>query len=170
MSYIHGSHNGMKTQMKKKTHSDTVQKKGYQMLATCPILDYSDSLEILQFAYDLSMWSTLGGQKSLNKAPMRIVTGGASFTPLSWQRVSYALTYLVRQLGPPKFMWTILPHDWSFPYHVCVTDEMSKMLRRRLHLPVKETLHVAHTLCCNSQRVWYWVAMEAILTGGDLIC
>ena len=53
---------------------------------------------------------------------------------------------MVRQLGPPTLFITSAPYEWSFPLHEWVEDEMKKQLRSKLHLPVAETLHIAHVL------------------------
>ena len=67
------------------------------------ILNYSTSCDLLQFAHDFSLWTTLGAKKKLVKAPMRIMTQNLSFMPLYSQRFQYGLVDLVRQLGPPIF-------------------------------------------------------------------
>ena len=53
---------------------------------------------------------------------------------------------MVRQLGTPRFFWIMAPHEWSARYHECIRDVMRKSLRVRLHLPVAESLHLAHVL------------------------
>ena len=46
---------------------------------------------------------------------------------------------------------TIAPCEWSLPYHAWVEDEMRKQLRSKLHLPLAETLHIAHVLAQTMQ-------------------
>ena len=48
-----------------------------------------------------------------------------------------ALVDLVRQVGYPKLFWTLSPDEWTFPYHECLRTDMEKLLRGRLHLPVR---------------------------------
>jgi energy-coupling factor transporter ATP-binding protein EcfA2 len=40
----------------------------------------------------------------------------------------------------------VAPYEWSFPYHEWVETSLREQLRSRLHLPVAETLHLAHVL------------------------
>ncbi|CAE7336340.1 unnamed protein product [Symbiodinium sp. CCMP2456] len=53
---------------------------------------------------------------------------------------------MVRQVGYPRIFFTIAPYEWSFPYHEWVRDEMQKLLKERLFLPVAETLHMVHVM------------------------
>ena len=53
---------------------------------------------------------------------------------------------MVKQIGLPTLFITVAPYEWSFPYHVWIEDAMKKLLRSKLHLPVAETLHMAHVL------------------------
>ena len=71
---------------------------------------------------------------------------GHSFSPLYWKSVHLGLTDFVCQVGVPKIFWTIAPYVWSFPHHAWVRDEMQKELRHRLHLPIAEIKHMAHTI------------------------
>ena len=115
-------------------------------LCLCPLLGYGSSCEVCQCAYDLNLWSAIGAQRHLKLAPMRIMSACASFTPLYWQRIHFELVDLVKQLEVPKCFWTFSPSEWTMPYHNFVTDEMTRTLRQRLHLPVAETLHLTHFL------------------------
>ena len=72
--------------------------------------------------------------------------GGYSFSPEYWSTRHAGLVDMVKQLGYPDLFITFAPYEWSFPYHAWVEDEMSKQLRSKLHLPVAETLHIAHVL------------------------
>ena len=63
-----------------------------------------------------------------------------------WRAVHYALLDMVRQVGYPRIFLTLAPYEWSFPYHEWLRDEMGKMLKERLFLPVAETLHIAHVM------------------------
>ena len=122
-------------------------KRRFQRLALSPLLDYGSEFHILQFVFDLHLWSDLGSKKNLGSGvPMRVMMKGNSFSPLYWKDVHFTLLDAVRQLGYPKLFFTLAPYEWSFPYHVAVRDAMAKQLRARLELPVLETLHIAHVL------------------------
>ena len=124
-------------------------KKAYAALALCSRIGYGCSYELLHFAWDFNLWSALGAKKSTSVhygVPMRVLVKGQSFSPLYWLSVHWALIDMVRQLGYPKIFWTLSPYEWSMPYHEWVRDEMAKCLRRRLRLPVAETLHLTHVL------------------------
>ena len=71
---------------------------------------------------------------------------GHSFSPLYWRAFHFALLDLVRQLGYPRVFFTLSPYEWTFPYHEFVRDEMNKLLRARLRLPLPEILHISHVL------------------------
>eukprot|EP00971_Amphidinium_carterae_P096331 1906023-Amphidinium_carterae.1 len=101
-----------------------------------PTIGYGSNYDFLHFAYDLNLYDT----------PMRVLMKGHSLSPLYWKSVHFASLDLVNQIGYPKIFWTISLYEWSFPYHTWITDEMSKELRTRLHLPIAETLHMTHCL------------------------
>ena len=113
-----------------------------------PLLGYGSSFEILQYVYDLTMWSSIGSKRTVGdeRVPLRLMMKGYPFNPLYWRSLHLALVDMVRQLGPPVIFWTFAPYEWSFPYHVWIRDAMSKQLRGRLFLPVAETLHLAHVM------------------------
>ena len=122
-------------------------KRLYNALALSSLLGYTEHFEILQFVYDLHLWSDLGAKRSLGTGvPMRLMMAGSSFSPIYWKRAHNGLTDLVRQVGFPKFFFTLAPSEWTLPYHGFVLDSMSKLLRGRLRLPVEETLHIVHVL------------------------
>ena len=124
-------------------------KRAFAALALSPHIGFGSAYNLLHFAYDLNLWSALGGKKSTSTAystPMRVLMKGHTFSPLYWKIVHWALLDYVRQLGYPKVFWTLSPYEWSFPYHQFVLDEMSKELRDRMHLPLAETLHITHVL------------------------
>eukprot|EP00959_Pyramimonas_sp_CCMP1952_P458211 9476255-Pyramimonas_sp.AAC.1 len=109
-----------------------------------PLIGYGTSFELLQYVYDLNLWSTLGSRKNLglgDKVPMRVLMKGNSFSPLYWKEVHNGLIDLVRQVGMPKMFWTMSPYEYLAPYHEWVQDEMSKSLSKRMHLPAAESLH-----------------------------
>ena len=110
---------------------------------------YGHSFELLQYVYDLSLWSTLGSRRNLRLGKgvsMRMRMKGESYTPAYWQEVHRALIDLVRQLGPPKLFWTVSPYEYLAPYHEWVRDEMAKSMSARMHLPAAETLHLVHCI------------------------
>lgn len=124
-------------------------KRAYAALALSAHIGYGCSYEILHFAYDLMMWSTLGAKKKTSTdydIPMRVLMKGQPLSPLYWKGVHFALIDMVRQMGYPKLFWTIAPYEWSMPYHKWMLDEMAKELRGRMDLPVAETLHMTHVL------------------------
>ena len=124
-------------------------KRSYAALALSACLGYGSSYDLLHFAYDLSLWSSLGAKKKTSTdydVPMRVLMKGHSFSPLYWKAVHWALIDLVRQMGYPKIFWTISPYEFSMPYADWILDEMTKELRGRLDLPVAETLHITHVL------------------------
>ena len=111
------------------------------------LLGFTEHFEILQYVYDLHLWTDLGSKRNLGySVPMRLMMAGASWSPVYWRRVQLGLVDLVRQVGFPQFFWTLSPSEWTMPYHIFVRDRMEKLLKERLHLPVEETLHIAHVL------------------------
>ena len=122
-------------------------KRRFAALVLGPVSGCACSFELLQFVFDLHLWTDLGSKKSLQQGvPMRVMMKGSSISPLYWREVHRTLLDAVRQLGYPKLFLTIAPCEWSFPFHMAVRDEMAKMLRTRLHLPVLETLHMSHVM------------------------
>ena len=117
-------------------------------MAKClgPITDYLSDPILLQFVYDLWLWSSLGAKKNGVDAPLRIALAGYSFSPEYWRRRHAALIDMVKQLGLPTLFITIAPYEWSWPFHEWVEDSLRKQLRSRLHLPAAEVLHMAHVL------------------------
>ena len=108
------------------------------------LLGFTDHFQILQYVYDLHLWTDLGSKRNLGySVPMRLMMAGASWSPVYWRRVQLGLVDLVRQVG---FFWTLSPSEWTMPYHIFVRNRMEKLLKDRLHLPVEETLHIAHVL------------------------
>ena len=126
-------------------------KSAYLAKVLGPVLGYGADYELFQFVYDLWLWSALGAKKNTVEAPLRIAMAGYSFSPEYWQTRHAALIDVVKQLGLPTLFVTIAPYEWSFPFHTWVEDEMTKLLRSRLRLPVAETLHTAHVLAQTVQ-------------------
>ena len=123
-------------------------KNSFAAKALGPLLTYGSSFEILQYVYDLTMWSSIGSKRTVGdeRVPLRLMMKGYPFNPLYWRSLHLALVDMVRQLGPPVLFWTFAPYEWSFPYHIWIRDAMSKQLRGRLFLPLAETLHLAHVM------------------------
>ena len=112
-----------------------------------PVTDYGANFELMQFVYDLHMWTTLGAKRNLHKeVPLRLKVKGMSFSPMFWHERHLALMDLQRQLGYPTLFFTLSPYEWSWPYHAWVVDHLAKELCPRLHLASAETLHLAHCL------------------------
>eukprot|EP00969_Alexandrium_andersonii_P170404 7534608-Alexandrium_andersonii.AAC.1 len=79
-------------------------------MAKCasPLLGYASTFELVQFVYDLNLWTALGAKKNLDVGvPMRVLMKGHSFSPLYWKEVHAALVDLVKQVGFPKLFFTI---------------------------------------------------------------
>ena len=110
-----------------------------------PIIGYSQDFELLQFVYDLAMWSRIGGGKNACAGlPLRLVLKGETFSPLYWKTKHQALIDMQRQCGFPALFKTMAPWEFSFPYHVFVLDEMAKCGKGRMQSACLETLHTAH--------------------------
>ena len=85
-------------------------KRRFQALALGPVLEYGAEFTILQFVFDLHLWSDLGSKKNLGyTVPMRVMMKGNSFSPLYWKEVHFTLLDAVRQLGYPKVFFTLAP-------------------------------------------------------------
>ena len=112
-----------------------------------PVAEYGANYDLFQFQYDLWLWSAVGGKKNKGIAcPLHLTMAQYSFSPEYWSTRHAALMDMVRQLGVPTLFITIAPYEWSFPMHKWVEKEMFDKLRSKLHLPVAETLHIAHVL------------------------
>ncbi|MCR9130896.1 MAG: hypothetical protein NXI12_15430, partial [Alphaproteobacteria bacterium] len=122
-------------------------KRLFSALALGKLLGFGGNFPLLEFVYDLGLWTSLGSKKNLQlRVPMRVMVKGEAFSPLYWRGVHLALLDLVRQVGYPQIFFTLAPYEWSLPYHHWLLDALEKQLKARLHLPVGETLHVAHVL------------------------
>ena len=94
----------------------TSTKMQYQALVMSPLIGY-DSYEILHYAFDLNLWTSIGAKRSLKcgeRVTMRILMKNHSFSQFYWQSNKLALIDIVRQRGYPKIFWT------SSPYEYCV--------------------------------------------------
>jgi hypothetical protein len=131
---------------KKKTREHSI-KKSFQAKLLSPLLGYASDFELLQFVYDLHLWTDLGSKANLQKGvPMRILMKGHTMSPLYWDDVKHGLFDLVQQIGFPLLYWTFSPFEMSYPYHEYMLDGMAKELSARLHYPAMESMHLAHTM------------------------
>ena len=120
-------------------------KRSFMRKVLSPIIGYGQDFELLQFIYDLTMWSRIGGGKNACAGmPLRLVLKGETFSPLYWKSKHQALIDMQRQCGFPALFKTMAPWEHSFPYHIFVLDEMEKGGRVRTQLARLETLHAAH--------------------------
>jgi hypothetical protein len=130
----------------KKTREHSI-KKSFQAKLLSPLLGYASDYELLQYVYDLHLWTDLGAKANLQKGvPMRILMKQHTMSPLYWDDVKHGLFDLVQQIGFPLLYWTFSPFEMSYPYHEYMKDGMAKELSARLHYPAMESMHLAHTM------------------------
>ena len=102
-------------------------KKSFMKKVLGPIAGYAEDFELLQFIYDLSLWSRIGGGKNACKRiPLRLVLKGETFSPLYFKTRHAALIDLQRQCGHPQIFKTMAPWEPSFPYHYWILNEMAQ--------------------------------------------
>ena len=107
-------------------------KRSFMRKVLGPIAGYAEDFELLQFVYDLSLWSRIGGGKNACKnVPLRLVLKGETFSPLYFKTRHAALIDMQRQCGHPQIFKTMAPWEPSFPYHVWILNEMQMAGRRR---------------------------------------
>ena len=122
-------------------------RKSFAAKALGPLLEYGANYEILHFVYDLVLWSEIGSKKNLGyDIPMRLMMAGHPMSPLYWHAAKNALTDMVKQCGYPKLFITQAPFEKSMPYHAFIDDQLAKLTRDRVHLPIPETLHMTHVM------------------------
>ena len=113
----------------------TALKRSYMALVLSPTLDFALSYELLHFAYDLSLWSDIGGKKNLRLGvPMRLLVKGHSFSSEYWRQMHRGLVDMVRQKGYPPVFTTHSPFEWTTPNHCLVIDATEKARRGRTFL------------------------------------
>ena len=122
------------------------------------VIGYNSDSQLLHFVYDVWLFTTIGGAKNSAKTGIREALVAKPYSPEVWRTYHLALVDAQRQLGWPGLFITVAPYEWSFPYHYWLEDELEKALSARLHMPVSETLHLAHVL---SQ------AVKGLLTGSN---
>ena len=124
-------------------------KRGFIAKLLSPLIGYGADYELLQFIYDLSMWTTVGTKKNIARAhdvPLRAVLRSCPWTPQYWIIRQAALYDMQRQCGNATLFRTRAPYEKSFPYHEWIMHEQDLLGRERLHLAGAETLHHAHVL------------------------
>ena len=91
-------------------------KRSFLLKALGPVLDYAADYELLQFVFDLSVWSDLGGKRNVRQdVPMRILLKGCPFVPSYWAVRHAALLDLQRQGLRPLVFKTWAPYEWRWP-------------------------------------------------------
>ena len=125
-------------------------KRWYQALAMCAVYDYGAANDLLQFAWDLNLWTSIGSKRNVmgsdTNVPLKVMMKGNSFSPLYWRKAHLALVDLVRQRGPPNIYFTMSPYEWTMPYHAALRQRMADTNRAKMKMPVMETLHLTHVL------------------------
>ena len=91
-------------------------KRSFLLKVLGPVLDYAADYELLQFVFDLSVWSDLGGKRNVRQdVPMRILLKGCPFVPSYWAVRHAALLDLQRQGLRPLVFKTWAPYEWQRP-------------------------------------------------------
>eukprot|EP00438_Fugacium_kawagutii_P012731 Skav203736 [mRNA] locus=scaffold68:197214:199967:+ [translate_table: standard] len=122
-------------------------KRSFHTKLMSPLLGYSCNFELLQYVYDLHLWTDLGSKKNrAGDTKMRFMMKGHPMSPLYWENIKFGLFDMVRQLRFPDIYWTLAPWEPSYPYHNYMLDEMQKLLCERTRLPAFEAMHLAHTM------------------------
>ena len=122
-------------------------KRNYLSKALGPIADYAGDHELVQFVFDLSVWSDIGGKKgALQGIPMWQAMKGAAWTPQFWKVRHAAALDMQAQCGYPAAFVTVAPFEWSAPYSTWLLRQMEQLGRQRLKLAGPEALHLAHLL------------------------
>ena len=153
-------------------------KKSFMKKVLGPIAGYAEDFELLQFVYDLSLWSRIGGGKNACKhIPLRLVLKGETFSPLYFKTRHAALIDLQRQCGHPQIFKTMAPWEPSFPYHFWILNKMSQAGRRRggstaegepeQELAGLETLHHAHVFTELERGLYTGMNKRSSADGGD---
>ena len=154
-------------------------KKSFMKKVLGPIAGYAEDFELLQFVYDLSLWSRIGGGKNACKhIPLRLVLKGETFSPLYFKTRHAALIDLQRQCGHPQIFKTMAPWEPSFPYHFWILNEMLQAGRRRggstaegepeQELAGLETLHHAHVFTELERGLYTGMNKRSSADGGDV--
>ena len=124
-------------------------KRSFRAKLLSPLLSYGSNFGLLQFVYDLQLWTELGAKRNLAErqgSKTRLMMAQHPMSPLYWRAVLAGLQDLVRQIGPPQLYLTFAPWELSLPYSDFLLDELRKQLRTRYGAPAHETLHIAHCM------------------------
>ena len=81
-------------------------RKHFMRKVLSPVIGYSGDFQLLQFVYDLSLWTGIGAKKSRTAdygLEFRIAMKGCSFTPMYWRTRHLGVLDLQRQCGNPAF-------------------------------------------------------------------
>ena len=118
-------------------------RKRFCTLALGPVVGYADSMEKIQFVYDLMLWTSVGAKANTGQkdgVPLSIMLASQSFSPEYWKWVRYGLIDLTRQVGYPTAMATQSEREELAVYPHCVRHTLALTGRSRMGLPVEETL------------------------------
>ena len=124
-------------------------KRGFMRKVLSPIMGYGADYELLHFVYDLSLWTTVGTKRNLasrHGVALRHMLKGCPWTPEYWRVRHQAVIDMQRQCGNADLFRTRAPYERTFPYHRWVMHEQAALGKPRMHLPMAETLHMAHAL------------------------
>ena len=79
------------------------------------LIGYNSDAQLLQFVYDLWLFTTIGGAKNSANAGIREALAAKPYSPELWHTYHAALIDLQKQLGWPSLFITVAPYEWSFP-------------------------------------------------------
>ena len=99
------------------------------------VIGYNSDPQLLQFVYDLWLFTTIGGAKNASGVGIREALSTKPYSPEVWRTYHTALVDLQRQIGWPSLFITVAPYEWSFPYHAWMEDSVIKS-RKIKELPV----------------------------------
>ena len=138
-------------------------KKSFMKKVLGPVAGYAEDFELLQFVYDLSLWSRIGGGKNACKhIPLRLVLQGETFLPLYFKTRHAALIDLQRQCGHPQIFKTMAPWEPSFPYGSTAEGEPEQ------ELAGLETLHHAHVFTELGRGLYTGMNKRSSADGGEV--
>ena len=86
------------------------------------LIGYNSDSQLLQFVYDLWLFTTLGGAKNSAGTGIREALASKPYSPEAWRTYHMALVDLQKQIGWPSLFITVAPYEWSFPYHRWLED------------------------------------------------
>ena len=86
------------------------------------LIGYNSDSQLLQFVYDLWLFTTLGGAKNSAGTGIREALASKPYSPEAWRTYHMVLVDLQKQIGWPSLFITVAPYEWSFPYHRWLED------------------------------------------------